>query len=107
VQSSTCVPNPHHPLLLPLLTPIGNPDICPLWYERWELRARVTGCYVSPLTFFVFLGSIAGTLLFVALVWATVWLVRWLKQREMGWWRCWRRRQTEETRPLLEGSGDG
>lgn len=92
-QSSTCVPNPHHPLLLPILTPIKNADICPLWYERWEVRARVTGCYVSPVTFLVLCGAIAGTLLFCLLVWLSIKLgrltVRRWKTRQDSWWRFW------------------
>ncbi|MCJ1292880.1 hypothetical protein MMC34_004433 [Xylographa carneopallida] len=88
--SSTCVPNPSH---LPLLAPCANPNICPLWYERYELRAKGTGCHVSTITFFTALGAVLVTVVLGGVGWAVGTGVRlgwrrWKGRRE-GWWR-WR-----------------
>ncbi|KAA6410793.1 MAG: hypothetical protein FRX48_05103 [Lasallia pustulata] len=90
--SSTCVPNVHS--FLPILAPIRNPDICPHWSERWDLRTKGLGCYVSTVTFLTCIISIASTLLVLGLGWASFKLGkfcwgRW-KRRERGWWTVWR-----------------
>ena len=92
-QSSTCVPNAHP--FLPILAPIRNPDICPHWSERWDLRTKGLGCHVSTVTFLTCIISIVSTLLVLGLGWASFKLGkfcwgRW-KRRERGWqWEKWR-----------------
>ncbi|KAF7867410.1 hypothetical protein EAF04_005493 [Stromatinia cepivora] len=49
--SSTCAPNTSP---MQILAPVLNIDICPLWSERWELRARPFSCHVSTVQDHVF-----------------------------------------------------
>jgi hypothetical protein len=124
------VPNIH---AIPLLAPLTDPDICPYWNERWEVRTRTLGCHVSTITFLTAVGSVLGTLVFLGLVWGLVKMGRWGRKvwrgREEGWWRAWRwnpslrwrwrgawrrgvrgeeteRCEDGETRPLLRDEGD-
>lgn len=85
--SSTCVPNVTP---MQILAPILNSDICPLWSERWELRARPFGCHVSTITFLTFLGSIYGTLLAMGLV---ILIMKCMGNGESnrGWFEVWGR----------------
>ncbi|KAK0509745.1 hypothetical protein JMJ35_008139 [Cladonia borealis] len=80
--SSICVPNP---ATWPLLTPISNPDICPLHAERWELRGNEFGCAVSTVTFLSVIVSIASTFALIALVWALGRAWTWSRMRWRGW----------------------
>ena len=120
-QSGTCIPNPSHPALL---APFSNPDICPLWSERWELRTSALGCHVSTITFLTCIVSVIATLVIVGLVVGAFFFGRWVSGVWAGrgeeWWRFWRgwriglvdvvdrRRRTEEEevddeqRPLLD-----
>jgi len=88
--TSTCIPNN---ATIQLLAPISNPDICPLWSERWELRARPLGCHVSTITFFTCVVSVLATFLVVILGLLGFWFERWVKSiwkgRQEGWWRVW------------------
>ncbi|KZF26490.1 hypothetical protein L228DRAFT_13473 [Xylona heveae TC161] len=68
-QSSTCVPNTH---AIPLLA-IGT---CPLSTERWEMRARGTGCGISSVTAVSTVVSFFVALAIVFLVWFTMWTWR-------------------------------
>ncbi|TVY30381.1 hypothetical protein LHYA1_G000463 [Lachnellula hyalina] len=90
LESSTCVPNTSK---IPILAPIHNPDICPLWSERWELRTRPLGCHVSTITFLTCIISVLATFLAVgaAVVGFKVgWRIQanW-KTRSEGWWKVW------------------
>jgi hypothetical protein len=115
--------------LVPILAPVTNPDVCPFWDERWEVRTRPLGCYVSTITFLTCLGSVFGTLLVLLLMVGISRGVRFMgrvwRGREEGWWRLYDRNwncrpswriwrggrgvvgseENGETRPLL-GSGD-
>jgi hypothetical protein len=102
---------------IPLLAPINNPDICPLWYERWEVRTCPFGCHVSTITFFTCVVSVLSTLLVIGLVMLAFRVGKWVKKRWKGrgeeWWAFWRgwkgwslklvdvRRQEGEQRSLL------
>ena len=120
-QSSTCVPNTAR---IHIFAPIHNPDICPLWSERWELRACPLGCHVSTITLLTCIVSVCSTFVVIGLVAAGVKIaraiqVRW-KSRSDGWWKVWkyykrdwwrglrltlvdiRDRESQERRPLLE-----
>ncbi|CZR50967.1 uncharacterized protein PAC_00842 [Phialocephala subalpina] len=90
--SQTCIPNPTHP---PLFAPFHNPNICPLWYERWELRTKPLGCYVSTITFLSVIVAVISTLLVVSILVAIGFGIRkcvlWNREeRNRGWWRFWR-----------------
>jgi len=65
-ESSTCVPNTSK---IQILAPIGNPDICPLWSERWELRTRPLGCHISTITFLTCIVSVLSTFVVILLIW--------------------------------------
>ncbi|TVY58122.1 hypothetical protein LCER1_G001909 [Lachnellula cervina] len=118
LESSTCVPNTSK---IPILAPIRNPDICPLWSERWELRTRPLGCHVSTITFLTCIISVLATFLAVGFTvvgfkvgrriqanWKTRpegWWKAWSRYQP-GWWRGWRLRlvdirDAEAERPLL------
>jgi hypothetical protein len=91
IQSSTCVPNTSR---IHILAPIGNPDICPHWSERWELRTKPLGCQVSTITFFTCIVSVLAAFVVIGLVALGVKVtrkiqVRW-KTRKEGWWKVWR-----------------
>ena len=76
--SSTCISNEAS---VPILAPIWKPSICPLKEERWELRAKGTGCKVSTLTLLSFLVAIAGTAVVALSIWALVVLWAWSRRR--------------------------
>ncbi|KAG0650769.1 hypothetical protein D0Z07_2487 [Hyphodiscus hymeniophilus] len=119
-QTSTCIPNNAS---IQLLAPIGNPDICPLWSERWELRSRPLGCHVSTITFLTCIISVLSTFLVIGVAYAGFRFGRWARRKwkskekdwwifwkhyQPGWWRGWRLRlvdvrRSEETErsPLL------
>jgi hypothetical protein len=125
-QSSTCIPN-----LSPLqiLAPIVNPDICPLWSERWEVRTRGLGCHVSTITLLTCVVSVVSTCAVIGLAVGAFYFGRWVRKkwkgRGDGWWRFWRwgvwrgewargwrvrlvdktGRNDEERRPLLVPEG--
>ncbi|KAG9245991.1 hypothetical protein BJ878DRAFT_417964 [Calycina marina] len=86
--SSTCVPNTAR---IPILAPIWNLDICPLWYERWELRARPFGPHVSTITFLTCIVSVISTFIVIGLVVAAARAFRALRKRwkgrKEGWWK--------------------
>ncbi|KAF7906068.1 hypothetical protein EAF00_000347 [Botryotinia globosa] len=112
--SSTCVPNTSP---MKILAPIFSSNICPLWSERWELRAKPLGCHVSTITFLTFLGSIYGTLLALGII---LLIMKCLGTGETNqrWWkisrqyprRFWKKEDSgvveandsPESRPLLE-----
>lgn len=90
--SQTCIPNPYSP---PLFAPFHNPDICPLWYERWELRTKPLGCYVSTITFLSVIVTVISTLLIVGILVAIGFGIRrfvlWNREEiNRGWWKVWR-----------------
>jgi hypothetical protein len=119
-QSSSCIPNTAK---IPILAPIWNPDICPHWAERWELRARPLGPWVSTITFLTCFVSVLSTFVVIGLVAIGVKAVRGIQARwktrsedwwrvwknyDRNWWRGWRLRlldirgeNPEEQRPLL------
>ncbi|KAF8866614.1 hypothetical protein BDZ45DRAFT_278036 [Acephala macrosclerotiorum] len=91
-KSQTCIPNPYSP---PLFAPFHNPDICPLWYERWELRTKPLGCYVSTITFLSVIVTVISTLLIVGILVAIGFGIRrfvlWNREEiNRGWWKVWR-----------------
>lgn len=90
-QSGTCVPNTYD---LQILAPIFNPDVCALWSERWELRARLLGCHVSTITLLTCVITVLSTFVVIGLVAAGIKAVRWMtprwKARRDGWWKVWR-----------------
>ncbi|PSS27930.1 hypothetical protein M430DRAFT_160727 [Amorphotheca resinae ATCC 22711] len=89
--SSTCVPNMYK---IHLLAPISNADICPLWSERWELRARCLGCHVSTITLLTCIVSVCSTFLVIGLVAvavkAGIEVQRRWNARSDGWWKAWK-----------------
>jgi len=89
--TSTCIPNTY---AAQILAPIFNPDACPFWSERWELRARPFGCHVSTITLITCIISVLSTFLLVGLgvlgLKATQWSISRWKARQRGWWRVWR-----------------
>jgi len=89
--TSTCVPNPYS---LHLLGPFIDPDICPLWSERWELRSRPLGCHVSTITLLTCIISVVSTFLVIGSAVLAVRAMRWIitrwKARSPDWWRVWR-----------------
>ncbi|TVY41251.1 hypothetical protein LSUB1_G002639, partial [Lachnellula subtilissima] len=110
---------------IPILAPIHNADICPLWSERWELRTRPLGCHVSTITFLTCILSVLATFLavgFTVVGFKVGWRIQanW-KTRSEGWWKIWSRyrpgwwgglrlrlidiRDTEAERPLLISHG--
>ncbi|KAH8603082.1 hypothetical protein B0O99DRAFT_498868 [Bisporella sp. PMI_857] len=102
--SSTCVPNLSK---VHILAPISNPDICPHWQERWELRARPLGPHVSTITFLTCIVSVCTTLLTIGILASGIKLFglirnRWRKNE--GWWKGWRLKLVDVTErtPLLE-----
>jgi hypothetical protein len=118
-QTSTCVPNTSK---IHILAPISNADICPLWSERWELRARCLGCHVSTITLLTCIISVCSTFAVIGLAALGVKGVRkfqrWKAQPghgwrvwplyRTGWWTGWRPRWLDvreqdsgDQRPLL------
>ncbi|KAF2153502.1 hypothetical protein K461DRAFT_278314 [Myriangium duriaei CBS 260.36] len=55
-NSHGCVP------VTTLFDPVRNPDICPHWAERWELRTKALGCGCSTLTLLAVLITIVCTI---------------------------------------------
>lgn len=110
-KTFACVPNTHR---VPVLAPFFDPEICPLWSERYELRTLPTGCNVSTITFLTGVISAMSTLVAVGLVVASMLATRAVNRRwrarTAGWWRIWRkmrydheqRRIADESSPLLE-----
>ncbi|KUJ22763.1 uncharacterized protein LY89DRAFT_310089 [Mollisia scopiformis] len=88
-SSQTCIPNPTHP---PFFAPFVNSDICPLWYERWELRTTPLGCHVSTITVMAVVVAVLSTMLVLGAVGGVVVCVRkWNADEESrGWWKVWR-----------------
>ncbi|KAH6709387.1 hypothetical protein BKA61DRAFT_490453 [Leptodontidium sp. MPI-SDFR-AT-0119] len=122
--SGTCIPNPSHPALF---APFSNPDICPLWSERWELRTSALGCHVSTITFLTCIVSVLASFAVMGVAVGAFFFGRWMRgvwarrgtARGEEWWRFWRgwklelvdvvrRRRSreeeieEEQRPLLD-----
>jgi len=91
VKSSTCIPN-----LSPLqiFAPVVNPDICPLWSERWEVRTKGLGCHVSTITLLACVVSVVSTFAVIGLAVEGLRMGRWMRRRWKGrgegWWRVWR-----------------
>jgi len=89
--TSTCVPNPYSPHVLGAFI---NPDICPLWSERWEVRTRPLGCHVSTITLLTCIISVVATMVVIAFAVLAVRTARWIipqwKARSPGWWKLWR-----------------
>jgi len=89
--SGSCIPNTFQPQIF---APIWDADICPLWSERWELRARSFQCHISTFSVLTFIVAVLGTLVMMGLV-ALAFNVaksiekRW-KARTEGWWRFWK-----------------
>ena len=83
-QSSSCIANDWP---IPILAPIGRPGICPLSGERWELRAKGTGCEISTLTFLTVIVAVLSTTALGLLIWATLSLSRRLR-------RVWKARKS-------------
>ncbi|TVY73393.1 hypothetical protein LSUE1_G005427 [Lachnellula suecica] len=79
---------------IPILAPILNANICPIWSDRWELRTRTLGCHVSTITFLTCVISVLTTLVVIGLVVLEIKLGRKahasLKARSEGWWKVWR-----------------
>lgn len=80
-----------NPARLPILTPIGSANICPLSSkERWELRALPFGCKASTLTVLSVIVSILGTLAAIVMGFGMVYLARsvrrrWKETDRQGW----------------------
>ncbi|KAK0747894.1 hypothetical protein B0T21DRAFT_406460 [Apiosordaria backusii] len=83
--TQSCTPNTH---TLPLLAPISQPDICPHWSERWEVRSRPFGCHVSTITALSVIISILSTILLGVLVWVGIVVYKRLKRAEWDWNRA-------------------
>ncbi|KAK0668274.1 hypothetical protein QBC41DRAFT_124574 [Cercophora samala] len=83
--TQSCTPNTH---ALPLLAPISQPDICPHWSERWEVRSQPFGCNVSTITALSVLISILSTILLGLLVWISIVVYRRLRRAEWDWTRA-------------------
>jgi hypothetical protein len=85
------VPNTYK---IPILAPIVDPDICPFWKERWELRATPLGPHVSTITLLTCIISITSTFVVIGLVAIGVKAARWLEprweNRSPDWWKVWR-----------------
>jgi hypothetical protein len=90
-RTSTCIPNTAP---IQIIAPIGNPDICPLWSERWELRTRPLGCHVSTITLLTCIVSVLVTFLVIGLAVLAFLFGRWLQRRWKGrredWWGVWK-----------------
>lgn len=97
-----------------MLAPFFNPDICPKWQERWELRSRPLGCHVSTITLLTCIISVLSTFVVIGLVAIAVKAIRaaqaqWKTRSEdwwrvwrhysPGWWRGWRLRLVDKVRP--------
>lgn len=76
--SSTCIPNE---VPVAIFAPIWKAALCPQKEERWELRAKGTGCKVSTLTLLSFLVAIAGTAVVALSIWALFLLWAWSRRR--------------------------
>jgi hypothetical protein len=88
-QTQSCVPNNY---AIPALAPAYIEDICPHWAERWEIRTRPLGCYVSTVTTLTCIISVVSTLGVLLLLYLTVLLVRRLRalhKRNPAWWKIW------------------
>ncbi|KAI1333462.1 hypothetical protein F5Y15DRAFT_405183 [Xylariaceae sp. FL0016] len=90
--SFTCVPNSYR---IQFLKPAYDGDLtCPHWTERWEIRTRPLGCYVSTITTLTAIVTILSTLFVVGFVagavTTTVKLRRYVRERQGGNWRFWR-----------------
>ncbi|KAK4647624.1 uncharacterized protein QC761_103075 [Podospora bellae-mahoneyi] len=83
--TQSCTPNTHP---LPLLAPISQPDICPHWSERWEVRTQPLGCNMSAITALSILLSILSTILLGLLAWTTTVAYRRLRRAEWDWTRA-------------------
>ena len=82
--TSTCVPANS------LLDPIKNPDICPHWAERWELRTKPLGCYCSTITLFSVLVTILCTAVGLVILFGIFRSVQWIDRVwGVGAWEGW------------------
>ena len=94
LKTSTCVPNRYQ---IQILAPMYDPDICPWWSERWELRTSSfgLGCHVSTITLLTCIITVLSTFVVIGLVAASVKVGRHLqarfKNRSKDWWKVWRR----------------
>ncbi|KAK3341203.1 hypothetical protein B0T25DRAFT_334308 [Lasiosphaeria hispida] len=97
--TQSCVPNDYS---TQLLAPAYDENICPHWAERWEIRTHPFGCQVSTITSLASIISIVSTLVFVLLVWLSLWAIRRLRkyhgEQESGWWKVWTSGSGEESR---------
>ena len=76
--SSTCIPNE---VPVAVFAPIWEAAVCPLKEERWELRAKGTGCRVSTVTLLGLLVAIAGTAIVALSIWALFHVWAWSRRR--------------------------
>ena len=76
--SSTCIPNE---VPIAIFAPIWKAAVCPLKEERWELRAKGTGCKVSTITLLSFIVAVAGTIIVAFSIWALFVLWAWSRRR--------------------------
>jgi len=89
-----------------------NPDVCPWWSERWELRTRPLGCNVSTLTFLTSIVTILSTLFAIGVLVGSIVVlklvrIRW-RARTDGWWKFWEHYDRHWYLPLrnrVEGEG--
>ncbi|KAK4191738.1 hypothetical protein QBC35DRAFT_374757 [Podospora australis] len=91
--TQACVPNTYP---IPLLAPAYDKDICPHWSERWELRTRPFGCAVSTRTSLSVGIAVVSTVVFIALLFAFVALLRWSLRG-----CCGQRRRRRRSSPWL------
>ncbi|KAI5837794.1 hypothetical protein DFP73DRAFT_281530 [Morchella snyderi] len=86
--SQACVP-----AFSGLFTPLGDPKVCPMPSERFELRTKPLGCSVSTITALTTVISVFSTLLLVGIIFA---IVRYHALLGSLWRRIWRRSGGEE-----------
>ncbi|KAH8150125.1 uncharacterized protein LAJ45_05811 [Morchella importuna] len=86
--SQACVP-----VFSGLFTPLGDPKVCPMSSERFELRTKPLGCNVSTVTALTAVVSVFSTLLLVGIIFV---VVRYHASLGSLWRRIWRRNSGEE-----------
>ena len=120
LQSQTCLPLPRShipPLLHPLFHPRQPVSICPVYEDRWDLRTRTFGCYVSTFTVVAIVATVLCTIAGLIVLWGLWRGARWVgkpwrggsgielrvgegervwKTQSDGFWaRYWTRRMTD------------